>query len=99
MFAAAQGGKKARRAPEAEVSSSVCTQKETRAETDRPSAELLEQVKGVEPSSSAWKADVLAVVRHLRGIADVFYYTRGNTDCQGLFQRVESLECSKELKV
>ena len=40
MFAAAQGGKKARRAPEAEVSSSVCTQKETRAETDRPSAEL-----------------------------------------------------------
>ena len=56
------------------------------------SALFLEQVKGVEPSSSAWKADVLAVVRHLRGIADVFYYTRGNTDCQGLFQRVESLE-------
>ena len=27
--------------------------------------EMVEQVKGIEPSSSAWKADVLAVVRHL----------------------------------
>ena len=25
----------------------------------------MEQVMGVEPTSSAWKADVLAVVRHL----------------------------------
>ena len=25
----------------------------------------MEQVEGIEPSSSAWKADVLAVVRHL----------------------------------
>lgn len=25
----------------------------------------VEQVEGVEPSSSAWKADVLAVIRHL----------------------------------
>lgn len=33
---------------------------------------IMEQVKGVEPSSSAWKANVLAVVRHLRGIV---YYT------------------------
>ncbi len=32
---------------------------------------FLEQVKGVEPSSSAWKADVLAVVRHLH--STVFY--------------------------
>ena len=30
---------------------------------------FLEQVKGVEPSSSAWKADVLAVVRHLQNAA------------------------------
>ncbi len=29
----------------------------------------LEQAKGIEPSSSAWKADVLAVVRHLHLIA------------------------------
>ena len=34
---------------------------------------MLEQVKGVEPSSSAWKADVLAVVRHLHGNE---YYNR-----------------------
>ena len=26
---------------------------------------ILEQVMGVEPTSSAWKADILAVVRHL----------------------------------
>ena len=38
----------------------------------RYSAPFVEQVKGVEPSSSAWKADVLAVVRHLR---DTIYYT------------------------
>ena len=25
----------------------------------------MEQVKGIEPSSSAWKADILAVIRHL----------------------------------
>ena len=29
---------------------------------------FLERVKGVEPSSSAWKADVLAVVRHPHGL-------------------------------
>ena len=40
----------------------------------------LEQVKGVEPSSSAWKADVLAVVRHLHS---KMYYTQAWVYCQG----------------
>ena len=30
-------------------------------------SDAVEQVMGVEPTSSAWKADVLAVVRHLQG--------------------------------
>ena len=39
----------------------------------RHGGRCLEQVKGVEPSSSAWKADVLAVVRHLHS---KMYYTQ-----------------------
>ena len=53
-----------------------------RAISIRYSAQFLEQVKGVEPSSSAWKADVLAVVRHLRGIT---YYNRAGEGCQPFF--------------
>ena len=26
----------------------------------------MEQVKGIEPSSSAWKADILAIILHLQ---------------------------------
>lgn len=39
----------------------------------------MEQVKGVEPSSSAWKADVLAVVRHLQML---IYYISNPKNCQ-----------------
>lgn len=45
----------------------------------------LEQVKGVEPSSSAWKADVLAVVRHLHGICN---YTRAGAGLSSRNQKV-----------
>ena len=27
---------------------------------------IMEQVEGIEPSSSAWKAEVIAIIRHLR---------------------------------
>ena len=33
----------------------------------------MEQVMGVEPTSSAWKADVLAVVRHLHASDNMYY--------------------------
>ena len=33
---------------------------------------LMEQAMGVEPTSSAWKADILAVVRRLHKMADCF---------------------------
>ena len=38
--------------------------KENAVGSSEPTAFYMERVKGVEPSSSAWKADVLAVVRH-----------------------------------
>ena len=41
----------------------------------------MEQVKGIEPSSSAWKADILAFRRHLHNFA-MFLMNRPR--CQGL---------------
>lgn len=41
----------------------------------------MEQVKGIEPSSSAWKADILAFRRHLHGFA---MFLMGRSRCQGL---------------
>ena len=39
---------------------------------------------GVEPTSSAWKADVLAVVRHLRTGCELYYNT-ASADFQARF--------------
>ena len=56
--------------PESSASANSATSAYTVAAASKPEplalACFVEQVMGVEPTSSAWKADVLAVVRHLR---------------------------------
>ena len=44
----------------------VCALTKKSSKNQRFFEDFLEQVMGVEPTSSAWKADVLAVVRHLQ---------------------------------
>lgn len=41
----------------------------------------MEQVAGIEPAPSAWKADILAVIRYLHNFAMLLM---GRSRCQGL---------------
>ncbi len=81
--------------PESSASANSATSAYTVAAASKPEplalACFVEQVMGVEPTSSAWKADVLAVVRHLRISSCVgceMYYSTVFYKTQALFQNI-----------
>ena len=53
----------------------------------------MEQVEGIEPSSSAWKAEVIAIIRHLHiyflyFLKTFFIIMYVNSICQHFFEKI-----------